>query len=79
MNDEHDGAVPAPDSGTKVICILYVGFFLVWCVGLAVGLLWTGPDMPRWFGVPAWFLLGCVFSSVLVSAALVLCMRRWFK
>ncbi|MCD7898224.1 MAG: hypothetical protein LUG50_16390 [Planctomycetaceae bacterium] len=79
MNDEPNGSVPAPDSCTTVICILYIGFFLVWCVGLAVGLFWTGPDMPRWFGVPVWFLLGCVFSSVAVSVALVLCMRRWFK
>lgn len=66
-------------SVTKVVCLLYGAFFGVWCLGAAIGEIWTGPDQPALWGMPVWFLVGCVFSFVGVSAVLVHFVRRWLQ
>lgn len=64
---------------TKTVCVLYAAFFLVWCAGMALGELWTGPDQPALWGMPAWFLVGCVLSFVGLSVVLLRCVRGWLK
>lgn len=65
-------------SGTKAIYLLYIAFFAVWCAGLAMGEAWSGKSQPVLLELPAWFLVGCVFSFIGVSIALILCVRRYF-
>ncbi len=64
------------DRRIRVIAALYIGFFAVWCIGLAVGEAWTGPAQPFVAGVPLWFMIGCVISFVAVSVALAYCLWR---
>lgn len=70
---------PKRDVGVKSIVVLYLGFFGLWCAGLALGEAWTGPDQPLLWGMPLWFQIGCVFSFIAVAVALVFCVRRYFK
>ena len=65
--------------GPIAVSGLYVAFFVVWCVGLGIGLAWPGEAQPVVLGLPLWFMLGAVLSSISVSAALVYCVRRYFQ
>ena len=60
-----------------MIWALYLAFFLVWCAGTVIGEAWPGPEQPMLWDMPLWFLVGCVFSFIGVSAALIHYVRRW--
>ena len=75
----NDKTETARASVTKVVCALYLAFFLVWCAGAAIGETWTGPEQPMLWGMPAWFVVGCLLSFAGVAAALIHYVGRWLK
>lgn len=77
VEQDKNGHTENGDAAVKIVCFLYAAFFAAWCLGLAVGETWTGPAQPAWWGMPAWFLIGCVLSAIGVSIALVYCVWRW--
>ncbi len=70
---------PKRDSGVRSIVALYLGFFAMWCAGLAIGEMWPGPEQPVLLGMPLWFFVSCLFAFAAVSIALILCVRRYFQ
>ena len=70
---------PKRDFGVRSIIALYLGFFAMWCAGLAIGEMWPGSEQPVFLGMPLWFFVSCVFAFVAVSVALVICVRRYFQ
>lgn len=64
---------------TKTILLLYLAFFVVWCVGGALGEARPGAEQPALWGMPLWFVVSCVFSFLGVAAALVHCVRGWLR
>ena len=68
-----------PSSEGRTIWILYILFFIVWCAGMTIGELWNTPNHPSLLGIPVWFLISCVASSIGVSVALLCYVWRCFK
>ena len=68
---------PRSGGAVRAICLLYAVFFLLWCAGLLLGLGQGRPVML--FGLPLWFSISCVLAFVVVSVALVLVARRYFR
>lgn len=59
------------NSSPRIFVMLYILFFALWCVGLALGEMIPGPEQPALFGLPLWFMISCVFSYLIVSVALI--------
>jgi uncharacterized membrane protein YhdT len=66
-------------SVTKTVVVLYLAFFLLWCIGAAIGEFRPAASQPRLWGMPLWFAVSCLLSFAGVSAALVLYVRRWLR
>ena len=57
------------------IAALYIAFFLIWCVGVLLGL---GDSQSAWLGLPVWFMISCVLGYVAICIALARVVRRYF-
>ena len=61
----------------RVIALLYVIFFILWCAGLLLGLC-QSTDTLLW-GLPFWFSFSCVIAYGLICLALAWAVRRHFQ
>lgn len=63
----------------RSLFILYGVFFLIWLLSLVLGELLPEDSLPALWGMPFWFVLGCLISYVAVCAGLIFCVRRYYR
>ncbi len=74
----NNGSSATSDGGSvRAILALYGFFFVVWCLGLVLGIMQTDGQHMLW-GLPLWFSISCIGAYTAVSLALVWVVRRYF-
>ncbi len=64
---------------TRTVVVLYLAFFVVWCLGAVVGEALPGAAQPSLLGMPLWFVVSCLLSFAGVAVALIHCVRGWLQ
>lgn len=64
---------------TRAVILLYLAFFVVWCLGAAFGEALPGAEQPALWGMPVWFVVSCLASFAGAAVVLVVLVRGWLK